>query len=599
MKFLRQIKFETINIIRSKFLLIIGILVLLSSVAMPIISLINENRQQQPGDGGGIGRPLPMDKIAYDSMPMPQWPGGGEPIIVDGITILPENPFYWNVSSLRQEMESIEANRVNFMTPEVVDLILEIMNAEMQFFLRFAQHVTSHTDYRTELAWRGNEQVYDKFFYENHEVNLDHLLEAAVYRRGYDPEFFKSKFINITPEERLKALDKIDETLNSLYAIAENNDFPKYIELRIDQEMDQIRGLHEQIAKQEEEIIRNPAQEEQINSWIEQMRREIAIIEETRIPILQLRLERNIIPGESTWQNNALSDIESSQSQLSYITILTEDKFFQEPWLVQQHGSYAKYVQSMQSQIDELKKTIIIGRKSIDSDQPDMRYVQNGARSRTVRFLSYSVFVALFAVLLGGWQIASEFQQGTIRLLMIRPRTRFKILMAKFLAAFILLIGIYTAGSSLNLITNGFCFGFSDFAFPNYTISGQTSFFAYYFPKFLASSITIIFAFTIAFMLSVLIKNSAVAIVLPIAGFIGSNILMSTYAWRGDASWLAYTPIPFIQISYFFVQYSPVHQLIQRGVPISLTYGIILLLTLSVLSTLFSIFVFKKRDITN
>lgn len=596
MKFLKQIKYETFNIIKSKFLLVIGILVLLSSVAMPVISLINESRQQQQHPGDGIVRPMPF---STERKPMPPWEGGGEPILVDGISILPDNPFYWNISSLKQEMESIEANRVNFMTPEVVDIILDIMKAEMAFFLRFAQHVTSHMDYRVELAWRGNEQVFDKFFYENHTLNVDHLMEAATYRRGHDPEFFKSKYINITPEQRLENLDKIDDTLNNLYAIVENNDFPKFIQLRIEQERDQIRGLQEQIAQQEQEIIKNPAQEENINNWILEMRRQITMIEETRIPILHLRLERNIIPGENTWQNNALSDIENSQNQLNYISILPEDKFFKEPWLVQQYVTYPKYVQAMQQQIDDLNLTIIIGRKSIDSDQPDMKYVVNGARNRTVRFLNYSVFVALFAVLLGGWQMASEFQQGTIRLLMIRPRTRTKILMAKFVAAFLLLIGIYTVGSGLNLITNGICFGFADFAFPNYTIGGQIGFFAYYVPKFLACSITVIFAFTIAFMLSVLIKNSAVAIALPIAAFIGSNIVMSAFAWRGDANWLAYTPIPFIQLSSFFVQFSTVQQLIQRGVPINLTYGILLLLTLSALFTFFSIFIFKKRDITN
>jgi ABC-2 type transport system permease protein len=89
---------------------------------------------------------------------------------------------------------------------------------------------------------------------------------------------------------------------------------------------------------------------------------------------------------------------------------------------VQQYGSYQNYVNSMQSQIDELNKTILIAQNSLDADKPDMKYVPRGARNRTVSFLDYSVFVALLAVLLGGWLMASEFQQGTIRLLLIRPK---------------------------------------------------------------------------------------------------------------------------------------------------------------------------------
>ncbi len=600
MKFLRQTKFEILHILKSRFLLVIGIIVIASAIALPVINMIAENRRQQDRDD--IVRPMPMpmeieERVFVGDRKL-DW-GSNEPIIVDGVTIQPDNPFYWQISSLQHEMESTEMRRDMFSNPEVLDIVLELMNLELRYYLEFARHITSHADYRTELAMHGVEGVYEKFFYENHEMNTDHLLEASGFRRGYDPEFFKGKFINITPEERLAALDKIDENLSILYAIAENNDFPMYIEMRIQQEMDGIDRLQEQIARQEEEIIRNPAQEETISDHIQEMRRQISMIEGTRIPLLQLRLERNIIPGENTWQNRALSDIENSENQLAHMTILTEEKFYQEPWNVQQYGSYPRYVQAMQQQIDELNTAILIGRKSIDSDMPDMKYVYDGARSRTVQFLNYSVFVALFAVLLGGWLMASEFQQGTIRLLMIRPRTRFKILMAKLVAAFLISFGIYTVGSTLNLITNGICFGFGDFAFPNYTIAGQAGFFAFYIPKFIASSVTIIFAFTTAFMLSVLAKNAAVAIALPIAGFIGSNIVMAAFSWRGDAKWLAYTPIPFIQISNFFVQYSPVQQLIRMGVPISLTYGIILLLTLSTLFILFSIWVFRKQDITN
>jgi ABC-2 type transport system permease protein len=597
MKFFRQIKFEILHILKSRFLLVIGVLVMISAIALPVITMVAENRRQQDRDG--IVRPMPiMVEDKYIGIPEPGW-GGNEPIIVDGVTIQPDNPFYWNISSLQQEMASMEKQRDMFSTPEVLDIVLELMNSEIGFYLNFARHITNYADYRMELAMHGVESIYDNFFYENYEMNTERLLEAAGFRRGYDPELFRSKFINITPEERLAALDKLDVTLSTLYAIAENNDFPKFIEMRIQQEKGVINGLQEQIASQEQEIIRNPAQEEFINEYIQEMRKQIAMIEGTRIPLLQLRLERNIIPGENSWQNYALSDIEHSENQLAQTTIMTEDKFFQEPWMVQQYGSYLRYVETTQQQIDELNTAIIIGRNSIDSDMPDMKFVQSGARNRTVQFLNYSVFVALFAVLLGGWQMASEFQQGTIRLLMIRPRTRFKILMAKFAAAFLICLGIYTVGSTLNLITNGICFGFGDFAFPNYTIAGQSGFFAFYIPKFLASSVTIIFAYTIAFMLSVIAKNTAVAIALPIAGFIGSNIVMAAFSWRGEANWLAYTPIPFIQVANFFVQYSPVQQLIRRGIPISLTYGIFLLLTLSILFTLFTLWIFSKRDITN
>jgi ABC-2 type transport system permease protein len=228
-----------------------------------------------------------------------------------------------------------------------------------------------------------------------------------------------------------------------------------------------------------------------------------------------------------------------------------------------------------------------------------MKYVPDGSRNRTVLYLEYGLIVALYGVLIGGWLIASEYQQGTIRLLMIRPKTRTKILLAKFVAALAVCLAVDLAGSLLNAITNGICYGFADFAFPNYTITGQVSFWAYFAPRLLACVVPIVFLFTIAFMLSVLIKNIAVSIALPIVLFVGSVIIMNLFAYRSTMTWIAYTPIPFIQIASFFLPYSNVQMIIQNGGTLSLAYGIALLLFLSVLFTAISVITFKKRDIVN
>ena len=58
---------------------------------------------------------------------------------------------------------------------------------------------------------------------------------------------------------------------------------------------------------------------------IEELKRNIAIIEENTIPILELRREKNIIPGEDTWQNRAINDIEMYRQQLAYTEILSEE----------------------------------------------------------------------------------------------------------------------------------------------------------------------------------------------------------------------------------------------------------------------------------
>ena len=211
-----------------------------------------------------------------------------------------------------------------------------------------------------------------------------------------------------------------------------------------------------------------------------------------------------------------------------------------------------------------------------------MKYVPSGSRSQTVGFLSYSMVVALFGVLLGGWLIASEYQQGTIRLLMIRPKTRSKILLAKFTAAALVWLAVDLLTSLINLITNGILYGFGDFAFPNYTVGGQIGFAAYFLPRLLACLLPILFSFAIAFMLSVIIKNMAVAIVVPVVFYIGSFILTSFTIYSSGAQWLFWTPFPFLQMWSLFTPGSAFQYLAQQGISFNLPYGLTLLLVLSV-----------------
>ena len=609
MLFMRQIKFEIRNILKSRFLLIMAILVIVAAVAIPVIGYFSNS-----GNGGGIIEPTyyPVRDVAYvnsagnykgDYYEGPK----GEAITVNGVTIEVDNPFYWQLSSLLQEKVYYESNQIPLNYPETQDLLLELIAAEISYNLRFAQAVTRSQDYRVDLAWRGTESLSDLFFYGQNDVQEEVLLEASYYRKGMDPEAFKAKFINITAAERLAGLAKADEYLAMIYAIVDNDDFPKYIDFRLGMENDQIIELKANIAIQEQAIIENPTQEESLNQIIESLKKQIELIETNNIPLLNYRLEKNIRPGEAIWQNAALSEIENSRNQLVYLVIMSEEEWNQnarpEGKFDYYYGNgsqtYQEYVAAMQRQIDQLNKTIIIAQKSLDANQPDMKYVPEGARNRTVQFLEYSIIVALFGVLLGGWLIASEFQQGTIRLLMIRPKTRTKILLAKFFAALLVCLAVDLAGSLLNMLSNGVLFGFGDFANPIFSVAGQTSFFIYFVPRFLACLLPILFAFTLSFMFSVVARNIAVSIAVPIIFLIGSIIMMGILGYSNSMTWLAYTPIPFIQISAFFQRYSSVQNLIQNGVKISLAYGIALLLALSAVFTLVSLVVFKKRDIAN
>ena len=593
MKFLNQIAIEIKNIFRSKFLLIIGILILAASIVFPVVVAIVGNSADL-----SIGA-RPIERAVFG---MRYYNSEDEPITVEGVTIEPENPFYWNIRSINEEKGYYEDDINRFSSPQALDMVLDMMDAELEYYMFFAARITVSSDYRRDLAWSGNSTLYDKFIYENYDPEtVDDLKEAISYRYGMDDKTFEEKYVNITSEERLKKIDEANDFLNTIFEVVEANDFARYIDLRIEQSNDQIADLEEQIDIQEQAIIENPSQEEALNRNIEDLQKQIDMINTNTIPILEYRLQENIIPGEDRWENEALSEVSSCRSQLAYNTIVTEEEFNRDQWMAEQYGNYNQYVITMQAQIDDLNNRLLVAQRCLDTGKPDMKFVPRGARNMTANFLGYSTFIALFGVMLGGWIIASEYQQGTIRLLMIRPKTRLKILMSKFMAALLLCFGIYAAGALLNMITNGICFGFGDYLYPNVTVSGSINFFIYYLPRFLACLVPILFGFSVAFMLSVLVRNAAVSITVPIFCFIGSIIAMSVLAYRNALyiKWIAWTPIPYVQLNTLFTQNYMIDNMLQRGVPLSVTYGILLLLGLSAICIAVAMRVFKKRDITN
>ncbi len=215
MSFIRQIKYEIKNIIRSKFLLIISILLIVAAIAVPIINLIASKRPQEDY----YGRPMVAYEtiVARDVIGKPIYPGmDQESITIDGVTIYSDNPFFWEISSMIQEKEHVGNDKERFTSSEALDLYLAFLDADLQYTLNFAKHVTNYQDYRTNMKWMSQQSIVDKFVFENIDVSEEILLEVLNQRWGMDPEMLKSKYLNLSAEERLTALDALDEELTSL-----------------------------------------------------------------------------------------------------------------------------------------------------------------------------------------------------------------------------------------------------------------------------------------------------------------------------------------------------------------------------------------------
>ena len=324
---------------------------------------------------------------------------------------------------------------------------------------------------------------------------------------------------------------------------------------------------------------------------------------------MNLRRERKINPCDySDWRNNAVFDIEyNSFLKINESKLVSEEEFASDRYMLKEFGSYQNYARLVQEQINGYNNNILVAQNSLNADIPDMKYVGNGARAVSHTFLISANLTYLFAVLLGGWLIANEHQSGTVRLLLIRPKTRTKIIVSKYMGAFVFCFLLYTLSQLLCMLSAGLVAGFSDYKYSNYTVSGPVSFFSMYLSRFAICFLPVLFMLSFSFMLSVLLKNMALSIIIPYGSYTLSLIIIefTTRTFRGK-DYLAYTPFRYLSFSEIFGAASDMYagaRTMYYGVSVpvnvDVALGAAMLLLYSAAVVAVSVIVFRKQDVQN
>lgn len=133
--------------------------------------------------------------------------------------------------------------------------------------------------------------------------------------------------------------------------------------------------------------------------------------------------------------------------------------------------------------------------------------------------------IGVVMVVLAGSTVAGEFSQGTIKFLLINPVTRGKILTAKYLTVLSMGILMILTLMLVNIPMIGICFGFDGFSAPYLAVKDgeviKQSSFVYLFKLYMLASVEIIVTTTLSFMISSLLRSTALAIV---SGFVVRSI---------------------------------------------------------------------------
>jgi len=202
------------------------------------------------------------------------------------------------------------------------------------------------------------------------------------------------------------------------------------------------------------------------------------------------------------------------------------------------------------------------------------------------------VLAGLFIIIVAAGIVASEFNWGTIKLLLIRPINRTKILLSKYLTVLLYAIFMLSILFVFSTILGAILFGMPDEAvsYLNYN-NGQVTeqnIVVHLLIYYGLSSIDMIMLVTMAFMISSVFRNSSLAIGLSLfllfTGGQFTTLLAMKFTW---AKYLLFANTDLMQ----YVEGSPLVE------GMTLSFSVLMLLAYFALFQFLAFFVFQKRDV--
>ncbi len=306
---------------------------------------------------------------------------------------------------------------------------------------------------------------------------------------------------------------------------------------------------------------------------------------------LEWRLQNDISYAESKLNNYIEQWVEEKQMMINFeetakIKNLTHEEKFSEQ---ENKGKIALLEYAIKNNKDE------------ELSSPNNTYVLTSEVKTNLLNVwdDFSIMIIIMSLIIAGTIISEEFNKGTIKLLLVRPYKRTKILIAKFITCLIILMFAFISVSLIYTIVNGIFNGFagysSEIMIYNFKTNGieTISTIKYMLVTLLAKLPMYLLLMTLSFTISVVLNNSALAIAFPIVGTMFSEAINQIAYHVEKAQFLKFFVTPNWDLSMFLYGKMPQFE------PISLPFSITICAIYFVIMIIVSLIVFKKRDIKN
>lgn len=293
------------------------------------------------------------------------------------------------------------------------------------------------------------------------------------------------------------------------------------------------------------------------------------------IEMLEYRLKENVKYGND-YLNEAIDDITYSASAINTYENTTNKETKSEL-----EDTVKRYY----------KSRYILENKEDINNASDLRFILTNFYSE------YLFLILVFGIMIGGAIVSEEYNKGTIKSLLITPYKRSTILLSKFISVILLTILFIVIAYFMQTVIGGIFLGFGSLSnhVVEYNLATKSlevmSVFKYILLYTIANLPQILLLVTLAFAVSTIIGNTALAIVITFAGVIGSSII-NMFASMYKIKVLNYFVTTNWNFNYYlFGGTNPYGPSITQAIIVCLVYFLIMIIT--------SFIVFNKKNIKN
>ncbi|TDL71106.1 ABC transporter permease [Rhodococcus qingshengii] len=202
------------------------------------------------------------------------------------------------------------------------------------------------------------------------------------------------------------------------------------------------------------------------------------------------------------------------------------------------------------------------------------------------------IVITIFTIIIAGDSLAGEFSSGTIKLLLIRPASRVKILVSKYISFLLFSMLLLLTLFVISVAVNGILYGFGNMDLPliSMTAEGQIverNMVLNLWKTYMLGGVSTVMYVTMAFMISSAFRSSAMAIGFSIGALFAGNIVLEALQ-RFD--WSKYLLFANTDLT----QYLNGHPF-QEGM--TLSFSIVVLVVYFLVFNLISWLLFTRRDV--